>query len=515
MSPSSKRRTMAPQAKDGGSTPPGDTVIKIKKVGGIMSFRDMLPIYHRIGVKATDTNEVSAESIKRISIYLMARYKMEFPAIIGTAWIDKKTKYSGDDGKDHTLQGTLPKRLSSWMYNRHSIRLTEYDLQRIGEIACENMETADSFEFEFVDKVDWEAGSFGDRHACFITNEKYRNFLHMYGALFMRFYEPGTDKGVARSILIIPNGDWLVYNKQKLSPDADGQLLLQCNAYYCRYGLGLEKQAKILSQFLGIQPTPVQVFSDDNVFYSNLRASGGDFLYSTMKNTNPSAVHLLWDGRPQIVCKECQNKKKCSREIPDVCDDCLQIHYLQCGKCFKYRKLEEIVTYEEVSLCKTCYAALPRCAACDKKIVRQYTTVSVWEDGARHLAIVCYNEHKVKHCMVCSEWVLLDKPCRHIADSIIVVHGNKFTIDRYVSRDAHDNYVARTRESRWAIAPTKQNSKFIPIDIKSREYDDRQQRYTSEQIFLRIGDIERDNTNRFARFAFELPTINTKEGDEV
>lgn len=108
--------------------------------------------------------------------------------------------------------GTLPKRIWKYYYRTFGVKLPDTVVSQIGNIARANTETSAAYEFEFVTKIDWRAGDFGDGGSCYWGSRGAAlELLADNGGFAVRFYEEGKGKGRAW-MYQIQDGVYVLWN---------------------------------------------------------------------------------------------------------------------------------------------------------------------------------------------------------------------------------------------------------------------------------------------------------------
>lgn len=126
------------------------------------------------------------------------RSKARFDDLVSNKMVvtDKNYLPQGNTGK-------IAKRIQRWAYREYKCKFSPDQLERIGEIS----DTYKTFEgssnkpvmFDFVDKINWKAGEFGDKGSCFWGGrDAIKELFPFYGVKAVRFYtkSPNSDDGL-------------------------------------------------------------------------------------------------------------------------------------------------------------------------------------------------------------------------------------------------------------------------------------------------------------------------------
>jgi hypothetical protein len=116
--------------------------------------------------------------------------------------------------KEYT--GRFPRRARNYYFKTYKLKCPDKFIEQIGNAAREHSENRTQYSFEFVDRLDWEEGDFGDDGSCFWDdNQGARRMLEDNGAIAVRFYDPDkTDTGIARAWMypMEAEGIYLLFN---------------------------------------------------------------------------------------------------------------------------------------------------------------------------------------------------------------------------------------------------------------------------------------------------------------
>lgn len=179
-----------------------------------------MELYKRFTLKA-EAGTISEEGIRQINVLIgkqklgeeiwqnanpgMTRHYL--PALPDTwQWVWQTAQ--GD------YRGTFPKRVAQFYHKVHAVKLPWSVVSELGNIARSHSADDVVFEFEFVNRIRWSAGEFGDDDSCYWgCNAGAREMLEDNGALAVRFYSPESGRGIGRAWLVeIEDGLRIVFN---------------------------------------------------------------------------------------------------------------------------------------------------------------------------------------------------------------------------------------------------------------------------------------------------------------
>jgi hypothetical protein len=317
-------------------------------------------------VKLLDAQNLNADEWKAVNPNLNRRFLPDLPQDWSWEWL---VTGKGD------YVGTFPKRISKFFWHIHGIKCPQSLIQEIGNIARQHSGTASHYEFEFVDRFDWEAGDYGDKGSCYFGGHSAaREILQDNGALAICFYE--NEEGYARA--------WLA----KLS---DARFIL-----FNGYGMPASPTltiARIFATWLNLNYKKINLVNHGEtggMLYIN---AGSGYLIGTPEQLESTTFHDLEYGcKACYTCFSCDDEltedemynapngehycgdcyyenwsdcehcgDTCYREnmsyvegVGDVCERCTERHYTYCDSCYDYHSNDEIVIVEGDAYCENC-----------------------------------------------------------------------------------------------------------------------------------------------------------------
>lgn len=302
--------------------------------------------------------EISAEGQHEISQYiaqqdmLSGEWKRLNPNFQGSylpalpndwlwVWLIQRGEYAG----------TMPKRVSSYYWKKHGVKCPEQFLAQLGNIARAHSDESRTYHFEFVSRINWEAGDFGDDGSCFWGGHAgAKVMIEENGGMAIRFYDDAGD-GYARAWVVEIEVDFLIV--------------------FNGYGLTTLQIARVLAQFMGLSYQLIHLTNHPgHELYINSGkgyAVGRSDFISTIEEWN-----LGWDDVHAQVCYDCERTlgeddyyRGADDEI--YCQDCFYDRFRDCAHCGEPEYLDEltIVADGDGDVCETCldryYALCPRC----------------------------------------------------------------------------------------------------------------------------------------------------------
>ncbi len=119
-----------------------------------------------------------------------------------------------------TYCGTLPKRVSSWLYRRHNVKATSEAMSELGNLAARYVCRSNKLTFDFDNRLDWRAGDFGDNGSCYWgCYAGARHMLREHKAFAIRFYDQNL-RGYARAWIVNQQSYLLMYNVYGMNGNA-------------------------------------------------------------------------------------------------------------------------------------------------------------------------------------------------------------------------------------------------------------------------------------------------------
>lgn len=272
-------------------------------------------------------------------------------------------------------RGTFPKRVSSYYYKKHNLKMPDTVVQQVGNIARKHLDSGLTYEFDFVDRFDWQSGDFGDSGSCYWgSNEAARDVLTENSAMAVRFYK--NDDGYGRAWLIETPDFYIVFNgygydtltiarvlsawmnveyrKIRLTNNGETSGLVWINGG-TGYVIGAKEKIEQVERFDLNFETPVitycyacdeRIDREDDVYVG---ADGHDYCEHCFDSLFRSCDHCgetHYDDDLTIV-NECEM----------VCNWCRDRHYAHCDECGEWYDKTSVTTINERTYCESCAPA--------------------------------------------------------------------------------------------------------------------------------------------------------------
>ena len=394
-----------------------------------------------------ECTDVTEEAIERIHQLVYAETHVQLTGIIGSAWMDADNKYPG----------TLPTRIANWLYknSRGEIKLKPSILSAIGSIAKDSMVKNSRYVFDFTDKIEWAEGDFGDIGSCFMADPAKRRVLVNNGVIAVRFFNPETRKGIARSWIIFPD-DQMDYVPEQYTDRYSGNIAVFCNGYGKGMGLTLDRITSIISKWSGLPRIEMHAEQDNTRwFYTNSQQAyrednphhqGNPHDYAlgyTEHIAGIERVHLHFGDPAYGVCENCRGRHKLLiyPRGEKLCLNCGGRDYNKCIQCDEYKAKAEMHHFldhgTQRTACRSCMNLGFRCEVCGIEyptFMRSFATIGTPE-GDRQ-AIACKN-HRTKYCDDCdnselgASYTLEHQPCSHLrAETIKLERDGVYKVNR-------------------------------------------------------------------------------------
>ena len=166
--------------------------------------------------------------------------------------------------------------------------MTPDQLTTIGNLGSQHCPKTETYEFDIVARIDWEAGDFGDDGSCYwLCRAIAKDMITDNGGGAVRFFNPGTQDGIARA--------WVV-------PREDGCILV-----FNGYGLDTLPIVRILATHFNHayyrQVSLCNNGTHDNALWIN---GGKGFLIGPQDVvTTVDAIDLGWEEPDACTCETC------------------------------------------------------------------------------------------------------------------------------------------------------------------------------------------------------------------
>lgn len=290
---------------------------------GVSQIVRLLTNIHLVGEWAT----LNPDRIQRTAL------RINLPTDWEWTWLAKHGDY----------RGTLPKRVSQYLWKQHRVKCPDSFKAQIGNIAKKHVTTGLTYQYDFVDEIDWQSGDFGDSGSCYWgSNSSAIDILQDNGCYAIRFFDE-NGKGMARAWIAPWDDGYVVFNGYGFPSNAT------------------VTAAKVLAQHLGNW--------DYRKVYLTNRGNTSGVLYINSGNgylvtETPSAaqtVDLGFDEPCEYFCEDC-NECLNADDIyitPDgetYCSECFYEHADSCYNCSETFYLDDLYYgSDDHRYCERCF----------------------------------------------------------------------------------------------------------------------------------------------------------------
>lgn len=290
--------------------------------------------------------------------------------------------------------GTLPKRIGKFYYQKHGTKLTPDQLTVIGNLGAQHSNRDETYHFDIVDRIDWEAGDFGDRGSCFWSCHASAKdmILDNGGGAVRFFYQDDSDRGLARAwVATRPDGCLLVFNGYGMETLPIVRILAAHfdHSYYRK--VDLKNYGS----------------SDGNLWINN---GTGYLIGPQAVVTTIDAIDLGWEELETCRCANCEESINeddhyHSPDGADYCEECYHNRVFYCDTCNEDCWTDDARSApgDDGMICESCYTNSVRyCKHCQE---------DMWESDAMEdpdgvsICASCHSD-KIAVCVYCDtgEW---------------------------------------------------------------------------------------------------------------
>ena len=284
-------------------------------------------------------------------------------------WVVQRGEYAG----------TMPKRVAKYFHKVHGINMPQAVIVTLGNITREHSSEQKAYTFEFVNRIDWNAGDFGDPNSCWWGG--YSGSRLMWEAnngMAIRFYDE-SGEGYARA--------WMM--------EIDTELYTFMNGY----GLTTLQITRIFAQFSGLTYKQIHL---DNSMSSSLYINGsmgyivGKF--EVIENIDSWDFEMVGDDA--YTCNHCgrlidDNDDYVGADDEHYCESCFYDRFNTCEHCGSVYYTEDLIYVESVGydVCEWCLNHnYNTCDQCDE----YFRTRSLTQVGERQYCHECLHDLNVE-----------------------------------------------------------------------------------------------------------------------
>lgn len=281
-------------------------------------------------------DSITDTGIAAINEHLVGLGYPTLPDTFDLSWLVTRGEYAG----------TFPKRVSSWLKREHGKKIDSLSLSKIGNLAKMHGNDGSQIIYDVTDRLDWNAGDFGDSGSCFWGSyAQTRYHFQQSGFLAMRLYDENGN-GTSRS--------WVAPNLPE-----DG-----CYIMFNGYGRQLVVQARVLATDLGLS-------------YKKIRLSNfGE--YTSEFYINSGVGYLL--GLPEQI------------EDVEEYDFEMRVGVCECDWCGTYLRPTFLYDVDGDQVCSNCVYHSEGYALCQVC----YTVVDSDQGIDTDYGFLCNNCHRVE-----------------------------------------------------------------------------------------------------------------------
>lgn len=292
-----------------------------------------MKLYQRFTVKA-QAGTISDEGIRQINLLIARQNLTDGDWQLANQGTDRRFLPALPEnflwvwqGEADGYRGTFPKRVAQFYFKNYQVKLPWTFMSELGNIARQHSAFDLTYEFEFVNRINWEAGEFGDSGSCYWgSNEGALEMLEGNGALAVRFYDEDGD-GIARA--------WVV--------EIDGDVLIIFNGYGFA-GDPTRVIARVIAEFVNGTYRQIRLTNDSTA--SGVLWINGASGYAVGPADEVAAIDHYdfgWDEPYYCECSECGRQlnedeiyygpgdtrfcERCYDQVCAVCDRCNIVHW--------------------------------------------------------------------------------------------------------------------------------------------------------------------------------------------
>jgi len=176
------------------------------------------------------------------------------------------------DWRAKTTKGALTKRIKSYTYRKHKVKLSPIILEKIGSIAASKTTATKEYALDITKEFNWKAGDFGDSGSCFFGGRTGIRIDMMDDGRYeaLRFFvkdilgkKQGVNKyydsyaGIGRS--------WIWKTRIQETINENKAILSDVYVVFNGYGPDTRWQASFLSAYLKLPMKRINVHNKGNV----------------------------------------------------------------------------------------------------------------------------------------------------------------------------------------------------------------------------------------------------------
>lgn len=246
-----------------------------------------------------------------------------------------------------TREGKLPRRIQKAYFQKAKVKLTAEQVSEFGNVAQRFLAKANSYFVDFTNKIDWDAGDFGDNGSCFWDDREDAKVIITNASGFaVRLWEQTekTYRSLARC--------WAIPQDKKLF-------------IFNAYGADLHTFANVLSAMLKMPISRINLQNNDDTHGLLYVNSGRGYAIGTNDLSH-------WDFKLDVFWETCEN---CRNTVTNndfeyngyaYCEECYYDLFFPCDKCEDTSSRDDMSEVDGLTVCESCYNDANVCEQCDK-----------------------------------------------------------------------------------------------------------------------------------------------------
>jgi hypothetical protein len=215
--------------------------------------------------------------------------------------------------------GKFAKRVEKFMKDTAGVKCPAKFLTEIGNIAADSANALTTYNFDFVDDIDWNSGAFGDAGSCWWgVYHKARKTLTDAGGLAIRFFrEFEGDDGYGRAWIAPFEDKYVVFNGYGFPGDSTRII------------------SRMLADHFGFSYQKVEISNHNSLLYLN---NDSGYLIGPHDVVKDYALVSLKIGPKRISCANCGDTMHDGDQMttPDgqeMCQRCFDRRWGRCNGC--------------------------------------------------------------------------------------------------------------------------------------------------------------------------------------
>lgn len=252
-----------------------------------------------------------------------------------------------------TNRGTFPKRVQSFYYKEHKLKLTTDQISELGNMARRHSSNGETYILDFTNRFDWSSGDFGDGGSCFWGDRSgAREMLESNGAYAVR----GFKRKYPIESEILDYGNVRGYARAWLAPVGTNLFVL-----FNGYGENALTFARLLALKWNCSYKRIELYNNgdsDGTLYIN----GSNFVigqHSVIQSIESHDFGWRDVQSSREFCPACEgyyhedNGIYCESEDVTVCSDCAT----RCEDCRNWfsDNIDDRSRFNYATLCNGCY----------------------------------------------------------------------------------------------------------------------------------------------------------------